>query len=89
MSAFFKPLFLTLLYGIIGVWVAFPLSYFFQDGLYSNISFYDYVAGGRQSIWIGAQFGSVQVYKYTAYACIALSIFIGKLIEWRRSQRKK
>ncbi len=87
MRRFIKDFLLTLLYGIVGFWLALPLSYFFQDEIYSQMSLWEYVAGGRDSILIGAGFGAVDVYRYTLLGCVIICILLGKLIESRLMKR--
>lgn len=76
-----KQLSLTLIYCFIGMWLALPVSYFFQDGIYSQMSLWDYVAGGRESIIIGVSFGAADVYRYTVIGCVIACVFLGKLAE--------
>lgn len=80
---------LTLFYCLIGLLLAFPLSYFFQDGLYGEMSFAQYVQGGIQSLYIGARFGSLDVYRYTAIGAMIAMIVIGKWLQkhFRKSNK--
>lgn len=80
---------ITVVYGYIGLLLAFPLSYFFQDGLYGEMSWWEYVSAGKSSIFIGAQFGSLDVYRYTAIASVIAVIIIGRFAEWAFIRRKK
>lgn len=79
---------MTVVYGYFGLLLAFPLSYFFQDGLYGEITWWQYVSGGKASLWIGAEFGALDVYRYTAIATIIGVILIGRLAERRFAGRK-
>lgn len=74
---------LTIFYCVLGLVVAFPLSYFFQSDLYAQMSWWQYVSGGRNSLFAGAQFGSLDIYRYTAVGCVLAVIGIGKTIESR------
>lgn len=82
-----KQFLLTLLCGMIGMWLALPLSYFFQDDIYSQMSLGEYVAGGRESILIGASFGAADVYRYTLLVSVVACILLGKFIESRLTKR--
>ncbi len=76
-----KQFLLTFLYGMVGAWLALPLSYFFQDDIYSQMTWWQYVAGGRDSVFIGAGFGALEVYRYCLIVCVIACILLGKFIE--------
>ncbi len=88
MLQFIKQFFLTFFYGIIGVWLALPLSYFFQGDIYSQMTFLEYVVGGRGSVFIGADFGALVVYRYCLIASVITCIIIGKFIEQRLTKQQ-
>lgn len=79
--ALIKRFILITTYLIAGLWLAFPISYFFQDTLYDQISWLDYIKGGADSILMAAQFGALTVYRKTAISCIIVVFFIAMLIE--------
>lgn len=81
--ALIKRFILIITYLVIGLWLAFPISYFFQDALYEQISWFDYLKGGANSIIMAAQFGALAVYRKTAISCIILVILVGHFIEKR------
>ncbi len=81
MLAFLGRFLLTVCYSGAGLWLAFPISYFFQDSLYDQITWGQYVAGGISSLIIGASFGALTVYRWTAIVCIILALIIGKQVE--------
>lgn len=81
MASILFRLVVTVVYGYLGLLLAFPLSYFFQDGLYSEMTWWQYVSGGKSSLFIGAQFGALDVYRYTAIASVIGVILIGRGVE--------
>ncbi len=81
MLAFLGRFLLTLVYGVVGLWLALPISYFFQDSLYDQITWGQYIAGGISSIAIGASFGALTVYRWTAIVCIIIAFIIGRQLE--------
>lgn len=87
MLAFIGRFILTIAYGLLGLWLAFPISYFFQDALYDQISWAEYLSGGLSSIFLAAQFGSFDVFRWTAIACVIAVILLGKFIERRLKNR--
>ncbi|PIE44887.1 MAG: hypothetical protein CSA45_05080 [Gammaproteobacteria bacterium] len=89
MLAFLGRLISTLVYCFIGLWLAFPLSYFFQDSVYSEMSLSDYLAGGSSSILIGAQFGAYETYRWTVLWTVIVVVVLGKLIEKRLLRSRK
>ncbi len=88
MLSFIKQFLLTFIYASIGVWLALPLSYFFQGDIYSQMTFSEYVAGGRYSVAIGADFGALDVYRYCLMASVIICIIIGKFIEQRFTKQQ-
>lgn len=72
---------LTIVYAVFGLKLALPLSYFFQDSIYHEMSFSDYIGGGFSSIVVGAEFGAYEVYRMTVIISMILAIVIGKWIE--------
>lgn len=87
--AFVKRLFLTIVYVFLGLWLAFPLSYFFQDELYAQIDWLEYLDGGLASIMIAYQFGSFEVYSRVALACAVGMVILGRLVELRLTRHRK
>lgn len=85
--AFLGRFILTVVYGLLGLWLAFPISYFFQDALYDQISWAEYVSGGLSSVFLAAQFGSFDVFRWTAITCAIAVILLGKFVEWRLKNR--
>ncbi len=81
-----KQLFFTIIRvlacGAIGMWLALPLSYFFQSGIYSEMTFWEYVKGGRYSVFIGAEFGAWDVYRYCVVASVTICVTIGGIIDY-------
>ncbi|MGY0399719.1 MAG: hypothetical protein ACWIPH_07245 [Ostreibacterium sp.] len=71
----------ALLYCVIGLLIAFPLSYYFQSDIYKEMSLLDYLINGKTVIVEGAQFGSVDVLRRVAYVSMIICLIIGKLIE--------
>lgn len=88
MTAIFFRFIATVIYGYIGLLVAFPLSYFFQDGLYGEMSWWQYISAGKSSLRIGAQFGALDIYRYTAIASVIGVILIGRWTERYVTRRK-
>lgn len=83
MLAFIGRFISTVVYGVIGFFLAFPVSYFFQDALYDQISWAEYVGGGFSSVMLAVPFGSFEVYRWTAIACALTVILLGKWLETR------
>jgi|GEM_PF-3925220 len=79
---------LTLIYCGFGLVIAFPLSYFFQGPLFEFVSFRQYLNNGMQLIVSNAQFGSLDVYRYTTYSAVIGCVVLGRLIEWLISKVK-
>ncbi|PID64201.1 MAG: hypothetical protein CR977_04260 [Gammaproteobacteria bacterium] len=79
---------ITLIYSYIGLLLAFPVSYFFQDSLYHEMTWWEYISGGQTSLAIGAQFGALDVYRYTAIALVVVVIIVGRWLEWLFTRRK-
>lgn len=75
-------LLLTLVYGVIGLLLGFPISYFFQSDIYNEMTWSDYLSGGMSSVFLGAQFGSLDVYHHTVIASVIGIIIIGRSIEY-------
>ncbi len=73
---------MTLIYAVIGVYVAFPLSYWFQGRIYHEMTWGDYVNGGVESLRIGMQFGAGDVYRYTVFGSVIGMVIIGRLVEY-------
>lgn len=78
---------LTLVYAAVGLFVAFPLSYWFQDGIYHEMTWSEYVQSGPQILMAAAQFGAYDIYRHTAIGSIVGAIIIGRLLEWRIAKR--
>ncbi len=88
MLRFISQFLLTFIYGSIGAWLALPLSYFFQSDIYSEMTLLEYVAGGRYSVLIGADFGAIEIYRYCLMASVIICIIIGKFIEQRLTKQQ-
>ncbi len=73
---------LTVVYAVVGVFCAFPLSYWFQDSIYSEMTWRQYLAGGMDSIRIGGEFGAADVYRYTLIGSMIVTIILGRLLTW-------
>lgn len=82
-------LLLTLIYAAVGLYLAFPLSYWFQSDIYGEMTWAEYFAGDRMSLLIGAQFGAIDTYRNTVVGCVIGAIIVGRGLEWIVRQRKK
>lgn len=86
--AILRQLLLILLYSIIGLQLALPISYFFQSRIYHEMTWFEYISGGKGSLIIGAEFGAISVYRYTLIASVIGTILMGKWIESRFRRRR-
>ncbi len=78
---------MTLIYACMGVLIAFPASYWFQDGIYHEMTWGEYIDGGMPLIQYGAQFGAIDVYRKTLLASMIIMITLCRLLEWWLTQR--
>lgn len=81
MFSWFWRVFSTVFYGLIGLFLAWPISYFFQDDLYREMTWQQYTKGGLYYLKIGAEFGAVDVYRYTVFFSMIITILLGKSLE--------
>lgn len=72
---------LTLLYGAIGLAIAYPLSYWFQSSIYREMTWAEYIASDQNALMAGAQFGSFDVYRYSVIGAVIGMILLGRLAE--------
>lgn len=79
----------ALIYGIIGLLSAFPLSYFFQSAIFKEMSLSDYLVHGEAAIVEAAQFGAISVVRYTTIATVITSLLLGKFIEGRLAKLRQ
>ncbi len=78
---------MTLIYASVGALMAFPISYWFQDGIYHEMTWGEYIDGGMLLLEWGAQFGAIDVYRNTSLASMIVMITLGRLLEWSVTKR--
>ncbi len=79
----------TIIYCLVGVLIAIPVSYFFQSDLYEYISFTEYVSDFQVKIMVGNEFGSWNIYRNTAVAMIVLIIVMVNMYKQIKDKSKK
>lgn len=79
----------TTIYTTVGLYVAFPISYWFQSDIYHEMTWLEYIDGGYVLLFTGAQFGAVDIYHYTVIGCVIGTIAIGYGLEWSLRKYKK